>query len=131
MKIDGLRGEAEPFSPRLDQQRHELPLRAARVLELVDEDVVIARFEPEAALRELVHLPEQIERALQHVREIENRSIVERLAVLRQRDREHPLDAAREHDVEVAREGARRRSRCAARPGTTAARCRLDASGDG
>ena len=104
MKIDGLGGEPEPFAPRLDQQRDQLPLRAAGVLELVDEHVVIARLEPEAALRELVHLPQQLERALEHVGEVEDRALVERPPVLRQRDREHPPDAAREHDVEVARE---------------------------
>ena len=102
MKIDGLRGEPEPLAPRLNQERHELPLRAARVLELVHEHVVVARFEPEAALRELVHLPEQIEGALEHVREVEHRALLERLAILRQRNREHPPDAARQHDVEVA-----------------------------
>ena len=39
-----------------DEQRHQLPLRAAGVLELVHQHVVIARFEPVAALRELLHL---------------------------------------------------------------------------
>ena len=34
------RGEPQPFTPRLDEQRHELPLRPAGVLELVDQDVV-------------------------------------------------------------------------------------------
>ena len=33
-----------------------------------------------------IHLAEQIERPLQHVGKIENRSILERLAVLRERD---------------------------------------------
>ena len=131
MKIDGLCGEPEPLAPRLDQQRDELPLRAARVLELVDEDVVVARFEAKAALGELVHLPQQIERALEHVREIEDRSLLERLAVLRERDREHPLDAAREHDVEVAREAAKTTFSMCGAIWATAARCRFDASGDG
>ena len=78
MKIDGLCREAEPLAPRLDQQRDQLPLRAARVLELVDQHVVVARLEPEAALRELVHLAQQVERALEHVREVEDRPLVER-----------------------------------------------------
>ncbi len=81
---DGRLGrQAEPFAPRLDQQRHELPLRPARVLELVDQHVVIARLEAKAALRELVHLAQQIERALKHVGEIEHRALVERAPVLR------------------------------------------------
>ena len=98
-------GNARAFAPGLDEQRHELPLRAARVLELVDEHVVIARFEPEPALRELVHPAQQLERAIEHVGEVEDGSLVEHLAVLRQRNGEHPPDAAREHDVEVAVEG--------------------------
>ena len=102
MKMDGLGGQAEPFSPGLDQERHELPLRAARVLELVDEHVVIARLETEAALRELVHLPQQIERALKDIGEIEHRALVERAPVLRERDREHPPDAARHDHVQIA-----------------------------
>ena len=122
MKIDGWVARPEAFSPGLDQQRHQLPLRAAGVLELVDQHVVVARLEPEAALRELVHLPQQVERPLQHVGKIEHRSLVERLAVLRQRDREHPLDAARQHDVQIAREGGDDPSRRAARSGTTAVR---------
>ena len=67
---------------------------------------MIARLEPEAALRELVHPPQQVDGALQHVREVEQRSLVERVPVLRERDREHPPDAAREDDVQVAAERA-------------------------
>ena len=89
-----LGGEPHPFAPGLDQQRDELPLLAAGVLELVDEHVVVAPFEAVAALRELVHPPEQLDGALEDVREIEQRSLVERLLVLRQRDREHRADAA-------------------------------------
>ena len=74
--------QAGAFAPRLHQQRHQLPLRAARVLELVDEHVVIARLEPVAALRELLHLPQQVERAQQHVGEVEHRVRVERAPIL-------------------------------------------------
>ena len=93
MKMEGLEASPSPFAPRLHQQRDQLPLRAARVLELVHEHVVVARLEPEPALRELVHPPQQHERALEHVREVERRARVERPPVLLQRDREHPADA--------------------------------------
>ncbi len=77
-------------------------MRPARILELVDQHVVIARLEPVAALRELVHLPQQVERPLEHIGKIENRALVQRAPVLRQRDPEHPLDAARHDRVEIA-----------------------------
>ena len=104
MKIEGWVGEAEPLTPGLDEQRDQLPLRAAGVLELVDEHVVVARLEPVAALRELVHLAQQVERALEDVGEIQHRPLVEGAAVLRERDAEHAPDAARHDGVEVARE---------------------------
>ena len=66
---------------------------------------MIACLEAKPALRELVHPAQQLEGAIEHVGKVEHRSFVENLAVLRQRDGEHPLDAAREDDVEVALEG--------------------------
>src|SRR5262245_50135690 len=51
--------KAQPFTPRLDQQRDQLPLRTARILKLIDQHVVITGLQPESALRELVHLTEQ------------------------------------------------------------------------
>ena len=106
MKIDGGSGPEDaspaPSPQRLDQQRHELPLRAARVLELVDEHVVIARLEAVAALRELVHLPQQLERPLEHVCEIENRVRIQRAAVLASRAIAiHAEDAARHQHIQV------------------------------
>ena len=102
---DGRAGrEPEAFTPRLDQQRHQLPLRAAGVLELVHQHVVIPRFETVAALRELVHLAQQVEGALEHVRKIQHRALVERPPILRERDSEHALDAARHDRVEIAGE---------------------------
>src|SRR6185436_17768096 len=59
-----------------------------------------------AALRELVHPAQELHGALQHVGEVEQRSLVQRGLILRERDREHPADAACEHHVEVAAEGA-------------------------
>ena len=57
---------AEALAPAPDQVRDEIPLRPARVLELVDEHVAVPRFELVAALRELVHLLEQLDRPLEH-----------------------------------------------------------------
>src|SRR5688572_8155812 len=60
----GARGHAKALSPRPDEERHELPLGTAGVLELVDQHMVVPRLETEAALRELVHLPQQLDRLL-------------------------------------------------------------------
>ena len=100
-------GQPGALAPGLDQQRHQFPLRAARVLELVHEHVVVARLEPVAALRELLHLPQQVERAQQQIREIEHGVRVERPAVLRLGDAEHPPDAARHEHVQIAAKRAR------------------------
>ncbi len=59
--------EAHPLSPGLNQERHQLPLRTAGVLEFVNEHVVVSRLQSESALRELVHLTKQVERTLQNV----------------------------------------------------------------
>ena len=82
MKIDG--GSASAAAPRpspqlLHQLRDEVPLRAARVLELVDEHVAVARLELVAALRELVHVLEELNGPLEDAREIEQRARVERV----------------------------------------------------
>ena len=69
MNIDGgkrVGRRAKALAPAADQLRHQFPLCAARVLELVHQHVVVARFEAVAAPRELVHLPQQMERALEH-----------------------------------------------------------------
>ena len=102
-----VRREPESFAPCLDEQGDELPLFAAGVLEFVDEHVVIAPLEAVAALRKFVHPPEQIDGSLEDVGKVEDRSLVQRDAILRERDREHPPDTAREHRVEVAAERAR------------------------
>ena len=109
MKIDGGIASAaapKPFAPALHELAHQLPLRAARVLELVHQHVAMTRLEPETALGELVHLLEQLDGALEHAGEIEQRVRIERVLVLPQRDREDPPDAARHHRVEIAPEGA-------------------------
>ena len=80
----------------------EIPLRAARVLKLVDEDVVVARLEAIAALGELLHLAEQRARVQQEIREIEDGVGVERPPVLGLGHLEHAPHAARDEHVEVA-----------------------------
>src|SRR5262249_30433042 len=60
------------------------------------------RFEPEAALGELVHALEELHGALEHTRKIEQRSGVERALILRQRHGKDSPDAARHHHVQVA-----------------------------
>ena len=109
-------GETGAFTPRLHQQRDQLPLRPARVLELVDEHVVVARLQAIAALRELLHVAQQIERAQQQVREVEHGVRIERAPVFGLGDAVHPQDAARHEDVQVpfvARDGLLHRRRVA------------------
>ena len=95
-------GEPGAFAPGLDEQGHEFPLRAAGVLKLVHEHVVVARLEPVAAPREILHPSEQVERLEQEIREIKHRVRIERSAVLRIGDAEHPPDAARHEHVQIA-----------------------------
>ena len=75
-----VRSRAKTLAPAAHQLRDELPLRAAGVLELVHEHVAIARLEAEPALRELVHVLEQLHRALEHAGEIEQGARLERAA---------------------------------------------------
>ncbi len=110
---------AESFAPVANELRDEVPLRAAGVLKLVDEHVVVSRLELVPAAREFLHLPQQIERTREHAGKIEQRAGVQRALILRHRDREHPPDAARQHDVQIAPERAHRlhnRRRDARRP---------------
>ena len=92
-------------APGAHQLADQPPLRAARVLELVDQHVLVARFESIPAARELLHLPEQLQRALEQIGEIEHAVLVERAAVFVLRDREQPSHAARQDQVDVALEG--------------------------
>src|SRR5688572_4489441 len=95
-------GDAGALSPRLDQKGYQLPLRPARVLELVDQDVVITRLEAVAALGELLHLPKEVERTKQHLREVEDGVGFKGSPVLGFRDGKHPTDATRNQYVEIA-----------------------------
>src|SRR5262249_3504633 len=95
------RSEASAFTPRLDQQRHQRPLRAAGVLELIDEQMVIARLEAVAALRKLLHLAKQRDRPNQQIRKVEPPMPIERLPVCGFSHAVHPENAARNEYVEV------------------------------
>ena len=120
MKIDGamrVGGRTESFTPAANELQHEIPLRAARILEFVDEDVTMTRFEPEPALREFVELLQQADRPLEDSGEIEQRVRFEGLLVLALGDGVNAPDAARHHDVQIAPESANgicdsRRDRC-------------------
>ena len=94
------------FAPRLHEQRDQLPLGAAGVLELVDEHVVIARLEPVPGARELVHPAQQVDGALEDVGEVEQRARLELAAILGHADVEEALHAAHEGRVHVAVEAA-------------------------
>ena len=100
--------EAFAFAPRLHEVPDQPPLGIARVLELVDEQMVIARLEQKAAARELVHRGDEIERARQGVREVDDGVLLERLAVLAPSDGKEPPDTAGEDSVQVAGKTVRR-----------------------
>jgi division/cell wall cluster transcriptional repressor MraZ len=89
----------DALPPRPDQQRHKLPLHAARVLKFVDEYVVVARLEPVPAARELLHLREQGDGACQRFGKVEDAVRFQRLVVLLEGDAIHAPDASREHGV--------------------------------
>ena len=93
-------GQAGAFAPRLHELRDQLPLRAARILEFVDQDVLIPLLEQVAAAREVLHVAEQRERPRQQLRKVEHGALVERAAVPVERDRVELPHALREHDVE-------------------------------
>ena len=114
-RLDGVGGGAEALAPVAHQLRDQLPLRAAGVLELVDEHVAIARLEPEPALRELVHVLQQLHRSLEHAREVEQRVAFERALVLA---RARPRRSARRRAT--ARRSDRAGTRAALRRSTGA-----------
>ena len=92
------------LAPRLHQLPDQPPLRVARVLKLVDQQVVIARFEQKAALRELAHRAEEVEGARQRFGEIHDRVLIERAPVFLSGDGEHGRNAAGQHGVDIASE---------------------------
>ena len=109
MKIDG--GSASSAAPKPSPQpftrlTDELPLRPARVLKFVHEDVAVARFDAQPALRKLVQVLQQLDGAFQDAGKVEQRVRFQRVLVLTQRHREDPPDAARHHGVQVAPESA-------------------------
>ena len=101
-------GNAAALAPRSDQQRHERPLRPARVLKFVEQHVVISSFQAIAAARELVHLRQQRQRLRQRLGKIEDAMRIERVAVLPERDLVNAADASREHGIQIAPERLQR-----------------------
>ena len=97
-------GQALARGPGAHELAHQPPLRAAGVLELVHQDVLVARLQPVAAARELLHLRQQPQRALEQVGKVERALLVERAPVLVLRHREQPPDAAGQHQVDVGAE---------------------------
>jgi hypothetical protein len=95
---------AEAFAPALDELPDQLPLRAAGVLKLVHQHMTVARLEPQAALRELIHILQQLDGPLEHPGEIEQRVRLQRVGVLLERDGENPPHAARHDGVQIAPE---------------------------
>ena len=96
---------AQPFAPTSYQLLHQIPLRPARVLKLIDEHVVVPRLQAVSAAGELVHPFQQVDGPFEHARKIEERAGVEGVAVLGGGHRKHPPDAARQHDVQISPEG--------------------------
>ena len=92
------------LTPGSDEQSNERPLGAARVLELVEQHVVVAPLESVPAPRELVHLREQRQRLGERLRKIEDAVRIERLPVFSQRDLVDALHGPRQHRVQVAPE---------------------------
>src|SRR5262245_3326016 len=94
-RSDRIVRRAEPFAPTSYELLDEFPLRAAGVLELVDEDVTVPGFEPQAALRELIEIPEQLDGALEDTGEIDERVRIEGPLILVECDGEDSPHAAR------------------------------------
>src|SRR5205085_2560119 len=106
---DGAVTESFTGGPGADELAHQSPLRAARILEFVDEDMLVSRFKPVAAARELLHLAEQLQRSLEQIRKIEDAVFVERASIFVLRDRKQSPHAARQHEIDVALEHVDRR----------------------
>ena len=97
-------GGSEPFTPARDQLPDQLPLRAARILEFVDQHVPVARLEPQPGLGKLVEILQQLDGAFDQTGKVDQRVVLERALIFGQRDGEDPPHATREHDIEIAPE---------------------------
>ncbi len=85
MKMEG--GNASPDAPAPSPQLRtswatRIPLGSTRVLKLVHQHVMVSGLQSVAAARELVHLPQQVDRAFEHTGEIEKSPGVQCAAVL-------------------------------------------------
>ena len=89
-------GDAAALTPGPDEQRYQRPLRPARVLELVEQHMVIPPLEPVSAARELVHLREQRQRLGERLGEIEHPVRIEGVPILAKRDLIDALHGSRQ-----------------------------------
>ncbi len=94
-------GNALAFSPRVDEELHEPPLQPARVLKLVDQDVVVARLQLQAAARELFLPRQEPHGSLEHAGKVEQGVLVEQPLVDPGGNREEAKETTRQEAVDV------------------------------
>ena len=73
---------ARALAPAPDKLGDQIPLGSTRVLKLVHQHVMVSGLQSVAAARELIHLAQQVDRALEHAGEIEKSPGVQCAAVL-------------------------------------------------
>src|SRR6185503_12860660 len=93
-------GDALALSPRVHDQLDKAPLQTACVLKLIDQQVVVARLQFEAAARELLLPSQERDGLVEHAGEIEERVLVEQRFVLLAGNDEKPQDSASEQRVD-------------------------------
>ena len=108
--------QAAAFTPRPHEQRHQRPLRTARILKFVDQHMLVSALEPIPAARELVHLREQRQGARQRFGKVDHAMRIQRALVFGERDGVDTSHAARQHGVQVAAEDLERAGDVASDP---------------
>ena len=102
---------AEPLAPVSNQLRDEPPLRAARVLKLVHQNVMVPCLESIPAARKLVHLVQEAKCALKHAGKVEQRMRFKSLVIgARRRQRRAILRATARHSDRDGKPEPRRQS---------------------
>jgi hypothetical protein len=96
------------FAPRIDQQLDEPPLQAARVLEFVDEHVVVAGLQLQPAPRELFLLREQRHGLVEHPGKVEERVFLEQRFIQAGCDGQQAKNAARKQGIHAGLEALER-----------------------
>ena len=100
---DRRRGVGRPlaFAPGIDEQRDQPPLQSARVLEFVDEQMVVARLQLETASRKFFLIGQQPDRAGEHARKIEQCMLLQQSLVGVDRNHEHAQNSAGEQSMHI------------------------------